>query len=359
MFQRLTPGVLEPPAFGLDISDLTVKFLRVARERGRPIIGYFGEIGIPSSLVVDGEIKDESALSHALERELRRSGVRERAVVASLPEEKSFVRVLELPKMKPADVPKAVRWEVEGVVPLPAEEMVYDFEVISGPAFSREHLDVLVIAFPRAVIVSYERALAGAGLLPLALELESQAIIRALLRNLGEHPPAILVDLGAARTSIIIVAGGSLIFTKSIPIGGRDFEQAIAGALGVSPEEARRLKIDVGLSKGYADGRLFQALMPLLSTLVNELTGALWFYRDHPRRSHAALPEIRRIILAGGDANLTGLEKYLSLAVKVETAIGDPFSSLEFPPGAIPPIPKSESLKYTTAIGLALRAIGQ
>ncbi len=358
MFQTLTHRILNPPAFGLDISDLTAKFVRLELAARRMAIGYFGEVDLPAGLIVDGEIKDEKALSGVLSGELKRAGVYHRAVVASLPEEKSFVRVLELPQMKPEDVPKAVRWEVEGVVPLPAEETVYDFEIIPGPPLSGDHLDLLVTAFPRQVIESYERVLAEAGLLPVALELESQAITRALLSTPPEHPPVILIDLGAVRTSFIIFAGGSMLFTKSVPAGGRDFEQAIQSGLGVDRGEARRLKIKLGLSKRYAEGRLYQALIPLLQTLSKDLTEALWFYRDHPRRSHRALGEIQEVILAGGDSNLIGLEKYLALEAKVPVRLGDPFANLPFAAGAIPPIPRNESLKYTTAIGLALRAAG-
>jgi len=35
---------------------------------------------------------------------------------------------------------------------------------------------------------------------------------------------------------------------------------------------------------------------------------------------------------------------------------GNPFAKLSFSPGAIPPIARNLSLKYTTAIGLGIRA---
>ena len=361
MFQSLTRRVLEPQAFGLDISDLTVKFVRIRRRGDRAAIEYFGEVEIPAGLVVGGEIQKEEELARVLRSSLRLAGGRrvlERYVVASLPEEKSFVHLLDLPPMKAEDVGKAVRWEVEGVVPLAPSEIVYDYELTPRLPSATDHRDVLLTAFPKQIVESYRRVLEGAGLITRALELESQAISRALISGPGSQAPVIIADLGATRTSFIVFAGGSMLFTKSVPVGGHDFEATIAHALGVPPAEAVRVKIEVGLKKTARQGKVFVALEPHLSSLAAELGAIVQFYREHPMKQHAAPGDIERVVLCGGDANLIGIEKYLAVAVKKRAVLGDPFVNLAAFPGALPAIPKNEALKYTTAIGLALRAAG-
>ena len=363
MFKTLVNRILSPPAFGLDISDLTVKFIHLTRSGTGIHLGAFGEIEIPAGMVIGGEIHDEAALARVLAAELPRAGPRRwfsrtRSCIASLPEEKSFVRVIELPNIRSEDVAAAVRWEVEGVIPLPAGELYYDSTLTPRLASSADHRDVLITAFPRTIVQAYHRLLLGAGYMPLALELESQAISRAVIPNVWLGDPSIIVDMGATRTSFIIFAGGSLIFTKSVAVGGRDFEMAIQSSLGVTAGEARRIKIEVGLNKNYREGQVFRALTPHLETLSRELLDELAFYREHPAKRHAALGDIARVILCGGDANLFGLERYLATSIKKLTVLGDPFAKFSFLPGMVPPIPKSQALKYTTAIGLALRGAG-
>lgn len=361
MFGALTKRVINPPAFGLDISDLTVKFVRIMRHGDRASIKHFGEIEIPAGFVVGGEIQHEEELARALRTGLRLEGgsrIPERYAVASLPEEKSFVRLLDLPPMKAEDVGKAVRWEVEGVVPLAPAETVYDYEPTPRLPSAADHRGVLLTAFPRQIVESYRRVLDGAGFVAFALELESQAISRALIDDPVRQAPVIIADLGATRTSFIVFAGGSMLFTKSVPIGGRDFESAVAKTLGVTAAEALKIKIEVGLKKTVRQGKVFSALEPHLQSLVAELGAIVQFYREHPMQQHAALGDIERVVLCGGDANLIGLEKYLAVAVKKLVVLGNPFVNLAASPGAIPPIPKNEALKYTTAIGLALRAAG-
>ncbi len=361
MFQALSRKIFEPPAFGLDISDITVKFCRITSRGSIQAVEYYGEVEIPEGIVVGGEIKRADALELTLRDQLKLAAgrpVRERYCVASLPEEKSFVRVIELPRIQPEDVAHAVRWEVEGVIPLPLGQIFYDFAVLPPPPASADHQDVLITAFPKAIVESYHAVLRRAGLIPLALELESQAISRAVAtEGVAEHP-VIIIDMGATRTSFIIVAGGSLIFTKSVTVGGRDLETAIAKSLGVDIAAARRIKIEAGLNKNFRGGAVFSALQPILSTFVSELQEQFAFYRSHPRQKHAEYGDIAAIYLCGGDANLIGLEKYLATAIKKPVKLVEPFAKLALPPGTIPPIARPHALKYTTAIGLALRAAG-
>lgn len=350
--------MLRPPAFGLDISDLTVKFIRIAERRGTFVLDGFGEIVVPPGVIVGGEIKREQDLVALLRQGLRVEDgrrIRERFTVASLPEEKSFVRMLELPNMKTEDVGNAVRWEVEGVIPLPQNEIYFDYEPMPMlPGL--DHRDVLLTAFPRVIVDSYHRVLAAAGFIPIALELESQAITRAIVTESLARAPAIIVDVGATRTSFIIAAAHSIVFTKSIPIGGRDFERAIASALGVDAERARAIKIEAGLNRQAERGKVFAALAPELTAITTELEQQFWFYRDHTALRHPGMGDIGTVVLCGGDANLVGIEAFFATAIRKAVVRGDPFARITFPPGAIPPIARNFSLKYTTAIGLGIRA---
>ncbi|OHA10000.1 MAG: hypothetical protein A3A44_01300 [Candidatus Sungbacteria bacterium RIFCSPLOWO2_01_FULL_60_25] len=350
--------MLRPPAFGLDISDLTVKFIRVVERRGAFALDGFGEIGVPPGVIVGGEIKREADLILLLQKGLRTEDgrrIRERFCVASLPEEKSFVRMIEIPKMRAEDVGNAVRWEVEGVIPLPQNEIYFDYEPMPSLA-GADHRDVLLTAFPRILVDSYHRVLTAAGFLPIALELESQAITRAIVTEVLARTPAVIIDIGATRTSFIISAANSIVFTKSISVGGRDFEHAIAQALGVDAERARKIKIEAGLDRQAEGGKVFAALVPELTAIATELEQQFWFWRDHTATRHPGIGDINTVILCGGDANLVGMEAFFATAIRKEVVRGNPFAKLSFSPGAIPPIARNLSLKYTTAIGLGIRA---
>jgi Tfp pilus assembly PilM family ATPase len=66
--------------------------------------------------------------------------------------------------------------------------------------------------------------------------------------------------------------------------------------------------------------------------------------------------EIKKIILCGGGSNLKGIIPYLTKRLKKDVLMSDPWVNLNLGQN-LPPINKADSVRYSTVIGLALRAI--
>ena len=349
---------LKLPMLGLDISDLTVKYLKFNLKGEQIFFDFFGEFGLPEGLIKEGEVMDEINLAEAFRKGLGQDGRKLFSYfsVVSLPEEKSFLRLIQLPKVKAEEIANAVRWEIESNIPLPAEDLTYDYEIIQPLEDHLDHLDVVITAFPKSIVESYLRVLKGAGLRISYLELESQAIVRSAVADLKQKKAIVLVDMGRSRTSLIIVAGGAIFFTTTVKLGGVDLEKDIASKLGVSPERAAFLKETIGLNKIAEGGKIFEVLLPTVSVLAEELKRVVTYYRDHALHAHGGSPTIESVVLVGGDANLFGLDTFLSSALKLPVSLADPFAVLRGKLGdLLPPMPKNKALKFSTAGGLALR----
>jgi len=346
-------------AAGLDISDRSVKYLKF-RQDTKLGFDFFGEFDVPEGVIEKGEIKQEEELIKVFQKFLQREGrhLRSSFVVASLPEEKSFFRLIQLPKMKKEEVANAIRWEIEANIPLPAEDLLYDYEIIEPVGGDFDHFDIMITAFPRDIVDSYVRALKQSGFNPLALEVESQAIVRAVIPQLREYSARIIVEMGRTRTSLILFAGGAIVFTTTLELGGLTFEENIAKVLSVSPAEALNIKRDTGLNRKAYDGKIFMALEPALSVLADEVKKAIDYYQDRVKHAHGASPEINEVLLTGGDANLFGLDTYFASILKIPVRRADPFAAIR---GRfnylIPPFPQNQALAFTTAVGLAMRGI--
>jgi len=349
---------LRLPVVGLDISDSTIKYLKFTSRGGKINFDFFGEIELPEGLIKDGEIKNESGLAQVLEIWLEKEGrkVLSNFVAASLPEEKSFLRLIQLPKIKREEVSGAVRWEIEANIPLAPEELAYDYEIVEPPENTLDHIDVVITAFPKTVVESYLRVLKEAGLRVSALELESQALVRSTIAESQQKETVVLADIGRGRTSFIIVGGPTILFTDTISLGGRDLEKNIAQTVGASPRQAASLKEKIGLNKIAEEGKVYKALLPAVSLLAEELKKVIVYYRNHATHTHAGPKVIGKILLLGGDANLLGLDTFLSSYLKIPVELADPFASVKSRlKTSIPPIPKNQALKFSTASGLALR----
>lgn len=350
---------VEVPVAGLDISDRSVKYLKF-RSNASYEVEFFGQWALPEGIIVGGEIRREDDLIAILKQLLSREGggLRSCFIAASLPEEKSFLRLIQLPKVDRDKVGIAVQREIEANVPLPAEELIFDQEVIDPPEDHFDHLDIIITAFPKGVVESYARVLKRAGLMPAVLELESQAVARATGSNLRPHSAEIIVDIGKTRAGIAVISGGAIIFTETIALGGVIFESNIARVLNISPEKAVVIKKETGLDRQAYEGKVFFALVPACAALADEIKQARSFYEDHAKHAHGVNPAIGAVFLSGGDANMRGLATYLSSALKVPVSLSEPFAPfLEKSFYPVPAISKSQSLAYAGAIGLALRAV--
>ena len=130
----------------------------------------------------------------------------------------------------------------------------------------------------------------------------------------------------------------------------------------VDIKEAERLKIKYGLQTNASKegGEVFDALIPPLTDLIEQIKKCLDYYQSHSPHEH--LPpngqNVKKVFLCGGGANLKGLTSLLSQQLELPVEIGNPWINiLEEKKKEKARLPLEESLKYATAIGLALRGI--
>ncbi|PIP24674.1 MAG: hypothetical protein COX33_00685, partial [Candidatus Nealsonbacteria bacterium CG23_combo_of_CG06-09_8_20_14_all_36_125] len=106
---------------------------------------------------------------------------------------------------------------------------------------------------------------------------------------------------------------------------------------------------------------IFEALIPALVDLTQQIKRYLEYYQTHA--SHEHLPPdgkgVSKILLCGGGANLKGLPELLSLELRIPTELGNPWINILAEGKKVSKLPFEKSLSYTTAIGLALRGIKQ
>jgi len=372
---------LKPKAFGLDISDLSLKIINLKKKGKFLSLVSWGETSIKPGIIEEGEIKDKKALSKIIKESLNKvkgKKLETKNVIVSLPEKRAFLQVIQMPKMKKEELKTAVPFEAENYVPFPIEKVYLDFQVIpSVHGYSDKKLDILIAAIPQETVDPYVFCLKEAGLSPQVLEIESQSISRALIKN-GLSPfPVLLIDFGKSRTSFIIFSGYSLQFTSSIPISSQIFTEVISRSLKIDIKEAERLKLKYGLGvisknrleeerkilksrKKIIENKIFEALIPALTDLIEQIKRCLDYYQTHAdnKRFLSSSQRVKKILICGRGANLKGLDNFLSSELKIPVELGNPWINI-LPTflKEVPELPFEESLGYTTALGLTLRGV--
>ena len=342
-----TPSYLAMNSCALDISDKSIKYGELFATPLGLRLGRFGQEKVPPGIIVSGKIVNEDELVRILKDLAKREHLH--FVRISLPEEQMYLFTIELPKIVGGDLHEAILLQLEEHIPLTALDTTFDYDIISE---NDKTIFVEVLAIANATIESYVSIFKRSGLVPLSFELEAQAIARAVIPR-NDPNPVMVVDFGEARTGASIAHNGRVFFTTTLDIGGVSLTNMIAKNFDVSFEEAEKMKRSYGLSSTTNSDDIFPAILNGISVLRDELNRHYSYWKTH-EDDGTKHEKLDRIILCGGDANLTGLSSYLqaSMMLKVENA--NAWVNITTMKSSVPDMSFEESFGYATVLGLAL-----
>ena len=342
--------------FGLDLSDLSVKLIKFENNGVEEKIVSYGCVSLPVGAVSDGEIKKKEQIVVAIKKLFETSGpkkIKTKKVICSLPETKAFLRIISIPKMNDNEIGEAVKWEMEANIPLPLEQVYYDWQIVTEALTTEKNkINLLVVAVSKTTVDETIEVIEMAGLEVVGLEIESIAQSRSLLCCDDYKKTVLIVDIGDRRTSFSISKEGVPCFTSSVPLSGQSLSDVIAKGMGISFEEAEKIKLTHGIGCDPKNDSLFKLVEPVLESFSQEIERSINFYLSGLGYSK----NIDKIIICGGGANTKGIVPYLSKKLGREIQPGNPWSNVNLGK-KLPIIEKSQSLQYSTAIGLALKAL--
>jgi len=338
-------------AFGLDISDYALRLISLRKVRKNIFIESFNEPKVPAGDILDGEIKNFDNVEKLLGKLIltaQGKKIIKTETVSVLPETKTFMKVIKIKSTKDDKLEAEVIKELKKHIPINIDEVYLDWQILSA---DEKTTKVLTGIAPKKIVDSYLSLLRKLDLIPLVLEIEAAAISRSLLDD--SHKAKIIIDIGAARTGLIVYAQNTVQFTVSLPISGERITQEILQTLGLDYNRAEKAKFVCGLDKTKCKGALRKILFGSMDNLISEIQKTLEFYQTH--FSHGG--EISQLVLCGGGAYLKKVDKYIEHRINLPTIIGDPLHSIKKDNLKHINFPVNKALSYTTAIGLALRGI--
>jgi general secretion pathway protein L len=253
-----------------------------------------------------------------------------------------FTPVLEFgfKHLRRAELDKAVGGELEGVVPVDLEDMVYTFEPLPAPpaalagpgeaargrvAPPPEGMRVLTYAMHRERAEELIDLGKSCGFDPRGVLACGGAAIRlvertpSLARARAEGAVAV-VDVGHERTDVCVVASGKAVFSRSIARAGKQVTEAVMRQWKLPWEDAERAKHSDGFVASQAEPATSEQWLKIHQVLVTELQP---FARDIRQTLAACRAKTGfapvAVLLVGGGSRLRGLASYLAEQIGVPT----------------------------------------
>ncbi|MBZ9572841.1 type IV pilus assembly protein PilM [Patescibacteria group bacterium] len=338
---------------GIDIGASSIKVVELSTSLGKKKLENYAEFQLPfqnsplSLFRRKGLILLSDEVAEILECLLRRAKIKKKKVALSLPDFSTLFTTFDLPPMTEAEIPQAVEFEARHHIPLPLSEVTFDWQVIEKEkVLPGIKLKILLVAIPNRVLESYQRMATLSRLEVEGMEAEVFGLIRSSIPKTLHKKPVCLVDIGWESTTVSISQAKTLRLSHSFDISGKSFTQALSETLEIGWEEAENLKREHGLDPEKKE--IFDTLAQKASEIAREIDGVCQSFHQTEGK------KVEDVILAGGMVSLFGLKEYLSVQLKKNIQITDPFSQVSFP-SILKPRLQNLGLSFGVALGVALR----
>jgi len=304
------PKFLDIPYAGVSIEDSAIRCVLFGKDKGRLFLDKYVEKVLPKGVIVSGQINNKDEVIKVLTEIKKDLNIDYMKV--SLPEEKAYLFTAKIPIVGQEEVRGVIESKIEENVPVSPSELVFDYKLIDHRL--KGHLDVIVSALPIHLVDLYTEIAEKSGLTLLALEIESQAVARALLPT-TKLDGVIIVHFGVEKIALYIVCFGIVHFTSTIPINSYEPKE-----FDFFMQEVRKLYI-------------------------------YW----HTLKENADKPE-RKIteVVVCGEGLREDIVDYLSQHIDTKVVVGNPWENAFSIEESVPDIHHDDALRYVGAIGLAL-----
>ena len=319
---RMTP-------IGIDMGTASVKLVQLRRSEDTLDLCAATCIDIPGPRQADPRERLEF-ISDRLRSVVGSSSFKGRKCVLSLPAAITAVQHVKTAKMPPAELDKALRWELEGKLPFDPSDAVIR-HVIAGETYSERDtgLEVVVIAAPRESIELYLEAARRSRLDVVGLNVEPCAIVQCFARLFRRKDDServtTFLDFGQACTQVVVAHGNKLVFARNIMLGACHMEESTSAALGVTAGDlhAARIRVQAQPDPCPEAEQLYAAMGQSIETMVTEITKCIRYYESvFPAKT------IERAVFLGGQAGDRRLCQRVAQRLDLPAQIGDPLARI-------------------------------
>lgn len=349
MFIRKPKGIL-----GLDIGTSAIKIVELEQTKKGYLLKNFGMSFLPKETIVNGVLKNASALISALTSLTSNLKTKTKYVTTAVSGHPVIIKKINIPAMTEEKLSESIQWEAEQYIPFDLEEVNIDFQILGINEANPDQMDVLLVAAKKSLINEYEEVISEAGLEAVIVDIDSFALENAYEVNYPDEkaPVVALVDMGAGIININVVKEGKSTFSRDVFMGGNKLSEEIQKQLGVSEEEAEMLKMG---------GELEHVDYEQLKKITQDVSLALAVEIQRSLDLHAASTtdeEVKKIYLTGGTSRLPRIKDLIADRVGVPVEYFDPFRQIKYNEANFDPeYIKEISPVAVVGIGLALRKL--
>ncbi len=334
--------------WSVDLGKSSLKAVKLHRDRSNVEILAIDKVDYPLSADgVDSATQSKEALSVFRSR----NDVRDPVVVAH-PGQGTFSRFIKVPAFDQKKAKDMVRYEATQQIPFPLDEVVWDYHMIHREYLPGEEREIGLFAVRREAIDDYLLDFTKEGLAVEMLAIGYLGLFNFVKYDINPKEPAIVLDIGASHTDLILV-DGERFWVRALPHSGNDVTKAIMARFKLEFPEAEKLKIETSKTPKQA-AKIFQTVIqPKLQELVQEVHRSIGYYR-----SQAGEVKFTALYLLGNGSRIVGIKKFLEDRLGIPVERVQSIARVRVNRDVNVKLLQSELPAFGTALGCGIQAVG-
>ena len=352
LFAKKTPSVL-----GIDVSSSACKVLELSRVDEHCRVERYAVEPLPQNSVVEHAITEVEQVAQAVERAVKRSGSRCKHAAVAVAGAHVITKTIKMPaNLSENDLQTQIEMEADHYIPYPLDEVNMDYQVIGATEDNPEEMEILMAACRKEIVDDYVAVIQAHGLTPAVVDIETYAMENAY-SLIAQHMPGggmektvAILDVGATTTNINVIHNNRSVYSRDHTFGGRQLTEEIQRRYGLSYEEAGLAKKQGGLPDNYQT----DVLRPFMEAMCQEAMRALQFFY-----SSSPFNNVDQVLLAGGCAQIPGIDEMVAARIGVPAMVANPFASMSLASRIKPEMLANDAPSLMISCGLALRSFDE
>ncbi len=285
---------------GLDIGTDSIKAVQIRT-------GLRGYEVVSSNLV---KISGEEGLDKAFDELSRLQLFKDSICVTVLGSRHFFFRDITLPFKDKKKISQTIPYELESLIPRPADEVVIDYVIKS----QSDQTEIFSAAVEISKIAGLLEQLKKYSIDASVIDIDAAAIAAKIMAaGDRETTCTTLLDIGAADTTLVVFDNRGIASIRRLPFGGNDITKAISENLNIDFSDAEEKKIT------GTDGITEEATFATLERFFSEVKNTLNFLEV--KGSLKESPS--RIFITGGGALFPPLLKKMETFFSIPVIAAD------------------------------------
>lgn len=335
---------------GIDIGSHSLKVCQLKSASNKTQVIALGSALLPEDAVSDGNLEQPDEVAAILSALLKNLKIRNRKIGFSISGYSVIVKKINLPIMSDPELEEYITAEAEQYIPFDIDDVYLDYQNLHTGKKDDDRTDIMLVAAKKEVVDDYLQMFATLKLTPVIVDIDGFAFENSYEFTRPATENIALVDIGASKMNINILANGISAVARDILLGSRQLTEELADALGIDFDAAEAIKI--GKQQKVEDRQTIEEVFfTTCNQWVLEIRKAIDLYQaNNPKQP------LKRIVLGGGGAKVVGLTDFLARETGLKVELFSPFASLDFNRKKIDPAYlKSAGPEMAIAAGIGLR----